>query len=1359
MMRMFAFVLAIGLASAVSLSVMPASTGTGQALAQNISAQQAMVTSTLETTPGIAPVPASHAATNQGSAEADLIRVSLEELVQSRRTEVSVEPVPPLTDRISQQTTDHAPPARKQPGAPSEMAEDNRVLVKFRRGVGAEHRRQAHQKVGGKVLRVIPGIDVEVVEVGHGQGHEASSRYSKNPQVLYAEPDYLAEAIGSFDDPFAEDGTQWAIAKVQADEAWAVTHGDPLVRVAVLDTGVDQGVSSTHPDLAGKVTASVNFSASSTDHDLQGHGTHVAGTIAAATNNGIGVVGLGFDVTIISGKVLGDNGSGSYSSVADGIVWAADNGASVISMSLGGSAYSLALEDAVNYAWNHGVVVVAAAGNSGDTSPHYPAYYENAIAVVATDANDQVASFSTRGAWTDIGAPGVGILSTLVGSNYGYKSGTSMATPHVAGLAALLKSQNGGLSPDQVKRILTTTAEDLGDAGWDPLYASGRINALRAVQAVAQGNTSFPTAAISSPGNGDIVSGTTVNVSGTAAGTGFSDYRVEYAVSGSNSWNPIAAATAPVVDGLLATWDTRSLRDGEYSLLLTVTDTLNRQIYDAATITVDSYEATISFPTQLFSLGTIDVLGTAATRNGVPFASYNLEWGVGSSPASFLTTGITLVNGGLQPVNDGKLATWDASGLSDGQTYTLRLTVVSGLGGSEQHSVTVRGDADLVPGWPVVLSTTSKKFVVPTVADLDGDGSQEVILAGPHEHIRVLNKDGSDFPGFPVVMNPGDEFRWGVNVADLDGNGTREIIAVVKNASGSPRSSILVQQHDGTPYPGWPVPSLKASQDSWDLTPSVGDLNGDGKSNLITIEVFTWVSHTDVTLHAYKLDGTELPGFPKVLQLPPTGFTSNDIYPSKHGVTSLVDLDGDRSLEVAWSYSNRVYLFDHQGNVLPGWPFIAASYNGKTMLFENASASGDLDGDGQLELFSAARGHDCGFCETQLFAWNRDGSVLSGWPKTDQSDGIRMSNIVTTQNTPALIDIDNDGKDEVVVGFSTLAVFDDIGRVLFSNIPIATNTQPSASDVDGDGHYEFSGNRDNKIGIADDTGQYYWSRNMPSGGTHNTMGVLADLDGNGTVELVVAHADLAPSNALYLWEISNTGPGTASGEWSMFNHDAARTGRQGTGPTSPPQDDVPPPAPALIAPGDGTTTNDATPNFEWTGVTDPSGVSYQLQVDDSVDFSSPELAVSDLLMPTYNPSQGSGDGAYSWRVRAVDGVGNSSNWSTVWGFTIDTNTPPPSGVAAPSHLAATLAGNLATLTWRDNSDDEDEFLIERGRKVKGNVEYLQVASVQQNVTTFSERVSQGATWYRVRALNQSTGAYSSYSNEVSIKVTGRDSGS
>jgi thermitase len=353
------------------------------------------------------------------------------------------------------------------------------ILVKFKPGTSLPDVAQTHRHLGGQVKETIPGIGVQVVTVPKGQAKAKAKAYSSNAEVAYAEPNYIAQALAEPDDKYF--GAQWNMQKVGAPEAWNVTTGSSNVIIAILDTGVDLD----HPDLANKIISNINFSNSTTTDDVYGHGTHVAGIAAAMTNNGVGVAGLGYSATIMNVKVLGDTGSGAYSWIASGIIWAADNGADVISMSLGGSAASSILEDAINYAWSKGVVVVAAAGNNGNMVPVYPAYYANCIAVAATDASDARPLWSNYGDWVDVAAPGSGILSTFKDDNYVYMSGTSMATPHVAGLAALVfttvSDTNGdGKLDDEVRSRIESTCDDIGVSG----IGHGRINAAQAVGTV-----------------------------------------------------------------------------------------------------------------------------------------------------------------------------------------------------------------------------------------------------------------------------------------------------------------------------------------------------------------------------------------------------------------------------------------------------------------------------------------------------------------------------------------------------------------------------------------------------------------------------------------------------------------------------------------------------------------------------------------------------------------------------------------------------------------------------------------------------------------------------------------------------------
>ncbi len=267
----------------------------------------------------------------------------------------------------------------------------------------------------------------------------------------------------------------WGVDRIDAE---LVSFTGKEIKVAVLDTGIDR----YHPDL--NVVGGINFIPSGRNidpskwDDDNGHGTHVAGTIGALDND-IGVVGVAPGVSLYAVKVLDRRGSGSLTGVIDGIKWAADNGMDIISMSLSTDYDYQELEDACNYAFNMGVVIVAAAGNDG-SSVDYPAAYSSVIAVSATTSSDSLAYFSNRGAQIELSAPGVNIESTWVDGGYNTISGTSMACPHVSGVAALVLEWDGTLTPTSVRNSLRD-AENLGDdSGWDSYFGYGLVDAQAA---------------------------------------------------------------------------------------------------------------------------------------------------------------------------------------------------------------------------------------------------------------------------------------------------------------------------------------------------------------------------------------------------------------------------------------------------------------------------------------------------------------------------------------------------------------------------------------------------------------------------------------------------------------------------------------------------------------------------------------------------------------------------------------------------------------------------------------------------------------------------------------------------------------
>lgn len=350
----------------------------------------------------------------------------------------------------------------------------NQILVKFKTGADMD---TILKSVKGRIIKQNQSLGYYLI------GFEASNRLNSavakrilrdSKQVEWAEANYIYKANFIPNDPDLT--KQWGLEKIDADTGWDYSTGSDLIKIAIVDTGIDHN----HPDLAGKVVDGYNIISDfpGLPGDDAGHGTHCAGIAAALSNNGVGVAGVAWQCKLLAVKVLDNYGSGYVYDVASGIQWAADNGADVISLSLGGSGYSRMLEDAVDYALNKNVVVVAAAGNDYRLNDwQFPAGYPGVIAVGASSGNNTKAGFSTESNHLFITAPGEKIYSTLPNNSYAYLSGTSMATPFVSGAVALIKSRFGkDLSLTQVQSQLKQTATDLGAFGWDQQTGWGLVN-------------------------------------------------------------------------------------------------------------------------------------------------------------------------------------------------------------------------------------------------------------------------------------------------------------------------------------------------------------------------------------------------------------------------------------------------------------------------------------------------------------------------------------------------------------------------------------------------------------------------------------------------------------------------------------------------------------------------------------------------------------------------------------------------------------------------------------------------------------------------------------------------------------------
>lgn len=350
----------------------------------------------------------------------------------------------------------------------------NRKIVVFQTGVLNEAaQNELIARTGGVKLKNLDLIGAKAVWLPSKAAEQALLTHAG---VLRVDDDVTVYAL--------EQTLPWGISRIKANQAWTHTTGNGI-KVGIIDTGIQLN----HPDLVANIKGGYNaIRPNKSANDDNGHGTHVAGTVAAV-NNTIGVVGAAHQVWLYAIKVLNASGSGYLSDVIEGIQWAIANNLQIINLSLGTSSNVQSFHDAIIAAKNAGLVVVAAAGNNGG-AVLYPARYPEAMAVSATDSNNVIASWSNRGPEIDLAGPGVSIYSTYRRSSYATMSGTSMATPHVAGSAALLlgrvekcdTNNDGKCSPDEVQTRLQNTALDLGTPGFDNLYGWGLVDALAAVQ-------------------------------------------------------------------------------------------------------------------------------------------------------------------------------------------------------------------------------------------------------------------------------------------------------------------------------------------------------------------------------------------------------------------------------------------------------------------------------------------------------------------------------------------------------------------------------------------------------------------------------------------------------------------------------------------------------------------------------------------------------------------------------------------------------------------------------------------------------------------------------------------------------------
>ncbi len=508
--------------------------------------------------------------------------------------------------------------------------------------------------------------------------------------------------------------------------------------------------------------------------------------------------------------------------------------------------------------------------------------------------------------------------------------------------------------------------------------------------------------------------------------------------------------------------------------------------------------------------GSVAVQGTAG---GPGFQSYTLEAGSGNYPTSW-----SVISSSDQPVTGGSLGVWDTAGLPAGPAV-LRLMVNDDAGKVTFSQVRVLVDNSLKAGWPVKLSANA-----PILVDLNGDRSEEVVLTSVQGEVHVLDANGTELPGWP--KNIGDNNIVSPAAADLEQNGKIDIVAA--SASSSNPNAIYAWHADGSLLPGWP---RNLGQEVVN-TPAIGDIDGDGKPEIITTTYADFSNDSRAWVHVFTSDGHQMDGWPVAIPVTISGYTDYTSPPV------LGDLDGDGMPEIVFGTKNGwVHVLKSNGTELSGWPKQGSpdTLNAKLV----SPVLGDVNADGNLEVVGVS-------LSFQVNVWRADGSLLPGWPVNTPGYALGQA---------ALADLDGNGDLEIILHSNQdlLYAWDYTGLQLFGwpvNVrPQFGNPvwpQPMAVDLNGDGHAEV-------LAVSDERKVYglNWQGEQVPGWPHyminlgRVTGAVGDLDGDGKLELVAADTDY-----VYAWDLDTRG-GTAQAAWAMYQHDAQHTGRYTT-PLPPP---------------------------------------------------------------------------------------------------------------------------------------------------------------------------------------------------------------
>jgi subtilisin family serine protease len=636
------------------------------------------------------------------------------------------------------------------------------LLVGLRAGVGPTRAEEFFRAHGATVVSDVGQIRVVRIRVPVAWIDSVEWLLSRLPEVKFVEKNYIFDPVFVPDDPMY--AAQWHLPQILAPQAWDLTQGSPGAVIAIVDSGVDP----YHPDLAPNLVAGYNTYNNNTNTlDQYGHGTEVAGVAAASSNNGQGIASVAGQSRIMPIRVTDATGRATSATIANGLVWAADHGASVVNLSFESVAGNAAIRAAAEYVLNKGALVVAASGNCGcfDATADNPFI----LSVSATDETGGIAYFSSTGPYVDLAAPGTNILTTAVGGLYFSDSGTSLASPVVAGVAALMFSANPALTPTVVAELLEATAQDAGTAGYDTGFGFGRVNAYAAVAAAASytppPDTTPPTASITAPLPGATVTGTAVvNVSASDnVGVVKVDLYVDGLFLATDTSSPYSFA-----------WDTTLASNGAHTLQAIATDAAGNNASTAnISVTVSNTPPDTTPP-----IVAISAPAAGATVSGTITVTANASDNVGVTKVDFYVDGILRATDTSSPYS----FAWDTTTASNG-AHTLQAIATDAAGNNASTaniSVTVSNTPPDTTSPIVAISAPASGAIVSGTITVTANASDNVGVTKVDFYVDgILRATDTSSPY---------SFAWDTTTAS---NGAHTLKAIASDAAGNTATTTI----------------------------------------------------------------------------------------------------------------------------------------------------------------------------------------------------------------------------------------------------------------------------------------------------------------------------------------------------------------------------------------------------------------------------------------------------------------------------------------------------------------------------------------------------------------------------------------